>query len=266
MPRTKLTVALVALCCVVLGLLLLWWSTALGTPLSIILGTLATVIITIGVVNLISDWILQRSITDDLISLIQTDRRLVEAGVDRFEQSEDVDWAELLSIDENAEFFVMDIPQFKTLIWPRVLDAAKSSLKTVNLVVVDVKKESTLISYARRRSQDGENLAAEVMRFESEVERERKAMKASSSTRCTLTLRRSTITPANAYFESQKFSALFIDPLGFETGHTKSHLIIFRTERRGRQFARWAPESAAALRARFTSPAYSDATGSTGEI
>lgn len=257
--RTKLTIAIVALTSVIVGVSLLWLSTVAVLPWSVVLATLATVIVTIGVVNLISDWFLQRSITDDLISLIQTDRRLIEAGVDRFDRMEDTDWTELLGLDDRVECLVLDVAQFKSLIWPRMLDAAKSSLKTIELVVPDVGKEQTREEMGQRLAKADDEVSAAVVSLENDVEREWKAMKSSTATRCTLTIRRSATLPSYAYLESERMAAILLPPLSSQTGLIESQVLVFRTERRGRKYANWFTTSSKALRSSFTSPVYSDA-------
>lgn len=258
--RTKLTIAIVALTSVIVGVLLLWWSTVAVLPWTVVLATLATVIVTIGVVNLISDWFLQQSITDDLISLIQTDRRLIEAGVDRFDRMEDTDWTELLALDDRIECFVLDVAQFKSLIWPRMLDAAKSSLKTIDLVVADVGKDRTREEVGQRLAKSDDEVFTAVNSLESDLEREWKAMKSASTTRCTLTIRRSAALPSYAYLESERMAAILLPPLSSQTGLVESRVLVFRTERRGRKYASWFTTSSKALRSSFTSPAYSDST------
>lgn len=256
--RTKSTIAFLALAAVIVGVLLLWWSTEVALPWTAVLATLATVIVTIGVVNLVSDWFLQQSITDDLISLIQTDRRLIESGVDRFDRMEDTDWAELMGLDDRIECFVLDVAQFKSLIWPRMLDAAKSSLKTIELVVADVRDEGTRGEVSQRLAKPAADVSVAVNSLESDLEREWKAMKSSSTTRCTLTIRRSGTLPSYAYLESERMAAILLPPLSSQTGLMESRALVFRTERRGRTYASWFTSSSKALRSSFTSPAYSD--------
>lgn len=256
--RTKLTIAIVALTSVIVGVLLLWCSTLAALPWSVVLATLATVIVTIGIVNLISDWFLQQSITDDLISLIQTDRRLIEAGVDRFDRMEDTDWTELLALDDQIECLVLDVAQFKSLVWPRMLDAAKSSLKTIDLVVPDVGKDRIRREMCQRLARPDDEVLAAVSNLENDLEREWKAMKSSSATRCTLTIRRSTTLPAYAYLESERMAAILLPPLSSQTGLIESRALVFRTQRRGRKYANWFTTSSKALRSSFTPPIYSD--------
>lgn len=135
MNRTKIRVAVLAATSLAVGVGLIWWSSTIDPPWSVVVATIGTIIPTIGIVNLVSDVFLQKSISDDLVDLIQADRRLVESGVDEISPIADVDWSQLIRSDKEVKCFILDADQFRVVIWPRLLEAAKDRLQTIELIL-----------------------------------------------------------------------------------------------------------------------------------
>lgn len=258
MPKTKSRVLIIALVSVTVALALVWISTHVTAPWNTVLATLATVILTIGLVNLVSDVLLRKSVSDDLISLIQSDRRLIEAGLDGLARIDDVDWVEFLSSDDKVECLVLDHSTFKSVIWPRIMDAAKIHLTQAEIVLINPDAAAAVGEVAHRLDLNEATYSSALAVLRADLEREWKALKSQASISCSLTVRLSDQAPAHAYIETPHRAAILLEPLSRSTGHAESHALLFRTQRRLQTYAAWLTSSVAALRETYSAPVYTD--------
>lgn len=253
--------ALLSLC---VGVILLWWATTFDQPWSTVIGALATLVVTLGVGNGYSNLILQRHIARDLMELVNSNRQLVAAGVDGLIRLEDVKWDDLFSSAEKIECAVLNPSQFRHQIWPRILEASRGDLRSIELVFVDTGESRATHETAGRFNMSTEAYARLVDEVRGEIEKQWKAQR--TDRRSTLTVRLTTKLPHYAYIETPRANAILLDPMSRETGFDYTHLLQFRTNRHGVRHAEWLTESIAALRSTFSAPVYSDAPKSTEPI
>lgn len=257
MKRTRTRVTITALGCLVVGIVAIWISTAIAGSGGVVLATFGTIVITIGVVNMISDFFLQKSVSDDLISLIQSDRRLIEAGLDGISRVDDTDWAGIATSDYSLAATVLEPSQFRNIIWPRILDAAKNHLSGIEIVVVDP-DTSDLAHLAKRAGLDSQHYADALRALVRDIEVEWKAMKSQSLSKCTIEIRQTVEPPRYGFVRTDQVVALILEPLSRDTGHNAAHALIFRTKRKGNSYAKWLTDSIAALGKESSAPLYSD--------
>jgi hypothetical protein len=51
---------------------------------------------------------------------------------------EDLEWAELIRSDKQLDCLILDVEQFKSVLWTRILDASRTDLMHINIAFVDV--------------------------------------------------------------------------------------------------------------------------------
>ncbi|WP_313480270.1 hypothetical protein [Microbacterium sp.] len=288
----------IALVSLVVGIVLIWISTSLETPASEILAALGTVIPTIGLVNLVSDLVLQKSVSDDLVDLIGLERRLVDSGLDDVRSAADVDWSHLVRADRELTCFVLNPEQFRMLIWPRILEASKDRLEKVEIILpelpdsvpapsVDLSAERVerpavsvsagdhsagpphetnhasaqslaVVALASRVGYDEVRYRGAVRDLAAQIESEWKATRARWPSVCSLTLRRGLEYPRHAFLRTPPRIALVVDPIARTSDHVGGRVFIFRTEGHRTGTESWLTDSLEALQSTYSAPLFSD--------
>ncbi|MCH6230165.1 hypothetical protein MK786_05380 [Microbacterium sp. CFH 31415] len=253
---------------------------------------------TIGIVNLVSDLVLQKSVSDDLVDLIGLERRLVESGLDDVRSAADVDWSYLVRGDRELTCFVLNPEQFRMLIWPRILEASKDRLEKIEIILPELPDSapvapvpdgpderapelepgsvgSDLVSppmeanaasapsvvvatLASRVGYDEVRYRGAVRDLAAQIESEWKATRARWPSDCSLTLRRGAEYPRHAFLRTPPRIALVVDPIAQASDHVGGRVFIFKTDGRHTGTESWLTDSLEALRPTYSAPLFSD--------
>lgn len=257
MPRTKVRVVIIALAALVIAIVSLWVATGLKSPWNAVLAAIASTVLTIGIVNLVSDLVLQRSVSADLMDFIESDRRLVESGLDGLEPVEDIDWLELLTQGTSVEFLVLDPSLFSSVIWTRVLEAGRRTQMDVQIIVVD-QKSTFALDVAKRLSLTRVAYLRSVREATDAFESQWKAMRAHSKAHSTLVLSATMGLASMGYARTERTVVLFVPALDSLSGVSPVRGLRIKTSRRGVPIAGWVLESIERVQGDSLAPLYSD--------
>lgn len=253
MKATSGRVLLLVLACIVVALILMWWSTVLPVPWAALVSTFGAVVITVGLVNGVSDLLLRQTVARDLMSYMASDRRLVESGLDGMQPHNNVDWASFVPFARTVQCYTNDPSSFQNLMWHHILDRSAERPKTIELHFLDP-SSSHLDAIARQLGQDPaiyKKLLEEVMQ---NVENDWK--KSTRHKKSSLVIRTTEVPARHGYVRCDHRYALFIDSL--DGGRGQNFVLHLRSDRGTYQSTQWLDESIVTFQSRSKAPQFSD--------
>lgn len=245
MIRTRLRVIIGMLICLVLGIAILWTSTSAPTPLNAVLSAVGTVVITVGAVNLVSDFFLKKSISDDLIELVNSDRSLATAGIDRITEFNKFDWDALIGASRRLTIAVVDLDRFRASIWPRVLAAAEHPGKSYQVLLPDRLNIDLAKDAASRTDSDIVTYQTALEKLESDLQKDWQQAqdKPKLKSKSRLEIRRCAQIIRYQFILADTHAAVILEPLSATTRHIEVQVFRFSLNKGGQPVAAWLADS-----------------------
>ncbi|VXC53965.1 hypothetical protein ARTHRO9AX_80190 [Arthrobacter sp. 9AX] len=253
MKATSGRVLLIVLACIVVGLILMWWSTVLPVPWGALVSTFGAVVITVGLVNGVSDLFLRQTVARDLMSYMASDRRLVESGLDGMQALNNVDWSSFVPFARTIQCYTNDPSSFRTLIWHHILDRSAERPKEVELHFLDP-SSSTLETVANQLGQESNTYRSILEEVIQDVEDDWK--KSKRHKKSSLVIRTTQAPARHAYLRCDQRYALFIDPLDGHRG--QNYALLLRSDRGTYPSIQWLDDSINRFQSNSKAPRYSD--------
>jgi hypothetical protein len=167
--RFLLRAAILALVLVAVSLGLIGWGVSLGEGfLRTLVLTVATATLSIGGISVLYEAYLRRTLTQDVLELVQLEERLFDAGIKDVTKKNTVDWRRFFENAEVVRIVPADPPAWIRDEWVFLIDARLRAKVAVDIYLPN--PDGPLDALAERLGQSRDELRAELRRILRQVE------------------------------------------------------------------------------------------------